>query len=274
MPEPTAGGGRDVYTHGHQDAVLRSHRWRTARNSAAYLLPHLRPGDRLLDIGCGPGTLTADLAEAVSPGSVVAIDLEPVVVEEAAGHARGRGMDNISFLAGDFRRAVLSPATFDVVHAHQVLQHLADPVGALAAMARLAKPGGIVAVRDSDYGAFTWAPADAALDRWREIYSAVARRNGAEPDAGRWLLSWARSAGLDGAGYGSSTWTFATAEDRGWWCGLWADRCLTSSFARQAVDYGITTDAEMQRLARGWRHWGKHPDGVFVVLHGELIVRR
>jgi SAM-dependent methyltransferase len=274
VPESGSFKGRDIYTHGHQEAVLRSHRWRTAENSAAYLVPRLRPGDRLLDIGCGPGTLTADLADAVSPGRVVAIDLSPAVVEEAAGHARERGLDNITFEVGDFRHASLSSAMFDVVHAHQVLQHLADPVGALAAMAGLARPGGIVAVRDSDYGAFTWAPADGVLDRWRQIYSAVARRNGAEPDAGRWLLSWAHSAGLHDASYGSSTWTFATFDDRGWWSGLWADRCLTSSFAEQAVDYGITTATDLQRLAAGWRHWGRNPDAVFVVLHGELIARR
>lgn len=67
----------DVYTHGHQDAVLRSHRWRTADNSAAYLLAHLQPGQRLLDVGCGPGTLTVDLARRVAPGQVVGIATEP-----------------------------------------------------------------------------------------------------------------------------------------------------------------------------------------------------
>src|SRR5690606_3802174 len=73
----------DTYIHGHQDSVLKSHRWRTAENSAAYLLPHLQPGMTLLDVGCGPGTLTADLAARVAPGRVVAIDRSSDVVEEA-----------------------------------------------------------------------------------------------------------------------------------------------------------------------------------------------
>ena len=83
--------------------------------------------------------------------------------------------------------------TFDIVHAHQVLQHVSDPVGAMAAMAELAEPGGVLAARDSDYSGFIWSPSDANLDRWRDIYLAVSRHNGAEPDAGRWLKGWARA---------------------------------------------------------------------------------
>ena len=67
----------DTYTHGHADSVLRSHRWRTVANSAAYLIPHLRPGIELLDVGCGPGTITIDLARRVAPGRVLGIDAAP-----------------------------------------------------------------------------------------------------------------------------------------------------------------------------------------------------
>lgn len=121
----------DVYTHGHHESVLRSHRWRTAENSAKYLLPHLRPGLSLLDVGCGPGTLTADLARRVAPGPVVGVDAAAEAVAEARALGAEAGQDNLSFRVGDFRDVGLSPASFDVVHAHQVLQHLRDPVGAL-----------------------------------------------------------------------------------------------------------------------------------------------
>jgi hypothetical protein len=65
MSEPTA--PRATYTHGHHESVLRSHAWRTVENSAAYLVPHLRPGLSLLDVGSGPGTITVDLAERLAP---------------------------------------------------------------------------------------------------------------------------------------------------------------------------------------------------------------
>jgi Methyltransferase domain len=61
-----------TYTHGHSEPVLRSHRWRTAENSCAYLLPHLRADMTPLDVGCGPGSITADLAGRVA--SVVGVD--------------------------------------------------------------------------------------------------------------------------------------------------------------------------------------------------------
>lgn len=263
----------DIYTHGHQEAVLRSHRWRTAENSAAYLLPRLHPGQRLLDVGCGPGTLTVDLARRVHPGAVVGVDISKEVVDEAAAYSAERGARNVSFVAGDFRTVVGERRAFDVVHAHQVLQHLSDPPGALAAMADLARPGGIVAVRDSDYSAFTWAPANDHLERWRELYLGVARRNGAEPNAGRWLLRWAHAAGLDDVAYGSSTWTFAGVDDRAWWADVWAERCLSSSFAQQAVDYNLASPGDLEALAAGWRTWAREPDGVFIVLHGELVAR-
>jgi ubiquinone/menaquinone biosynthesis C-methylase UbiE len=263
----------DTYTHGHHDAVLRSHRWRTVENSAAYLDPTLRPGVRLLDVGCGPGTLTVDLARRVAPGEVVGIDLAPSVIAEARRHAAEAGVANVSFRAGDFRHAGLDEGSFDVVHAHQVLQHLRDPVEALAAMARLARAGGTVAVREADYSAMTWAPPDERLDRWLAVYLGVTRRNGADADAGRWLLRWAHAAGLADVSYTTSTWTFATPADRAWWGELWAERITGSALAEQAAGYGIATPSELAALAEGWRAWAREPDAVFVVLSGEILAR-
>jgi SAM-dependent methyltransferase len=264
---------RDVYTHGHSDAVLRSHRQRTAANSAAYLLPSLAPGVRLLDVGCGPGTLTVDLARLVAPGEVVGVDVSADVIDEAGAFAAGVGVENVRFIVGDFREVGLEPHSFDVVHAHQVLQHVRDPMGALRAMRELAKLGGVVAARDSVYSSFAWYPAEPRLDRWLEIYLAVTAANGADADAGTRLLSWAREAGFAEVTASSSTWTWATADERSWWCELWADRTVGSSLADQAVEYGIATADELAEIADGWRHWATHDDGMFVVVHGEIVAR-
>jgi ubiquinone/menaquinone biosynthesis C-methylase UbiE len=262
-----------TYTHGHHESVLRSHRWRSAQNSAGYLLPYLAAGMDLLDVGCGPGTLTIDLAKRVNPGHVIGIDLSASVIAEATDAAIAADVTNVTFVTGDFRSAGFEPSSFDVVHAHQVLQHLSDPVGALALWRGLVRPDGVVAARDADYSAMTWAPPSAHLDRWRDIYLAVTRRNGAEANAGRWLLSWANQAGFADVTYSSATWTFATDESRRWWADLWAERTESSSFAEQAIEYGLATAAEQATLAAGWRAWAQDPDALFVVSHGEVLAR-
>ncbi len=262
----------NVYTHGHHESVLRSHRWRTAENSAAYLLPHLAPGASLLDVGCGPGTITVDLAAQVAPGRVTAVEITGEALRLARAEAAARGQDNIDFAVADVHSLDFPDDTFDVVHAHQVLQHVADPVGALREMRRVCRPGGIVAARDSDYSAFTWFPLLPELDEWRTLYQRAARANGGEPDAGRRLLSWARAAGFGEVTATAGTWCFATPEDRRWWGGMWAARILQSDLARQLVGTGTPED-DLRRLSAGWQRWAAAPDGWLAILHGEIICR-
>ncbi|MGZ4736402.1 MAG: methyltransferase domain-containing protein [Acidimicrobiia bacterium] len=264
----------ETYSHGHHESVLRSHEWRTAENSAGYLLARLTPGLDLLDVGCGPGTITIDLARGVAPGAVVGIDRVAEVVAQAEELRRSRGIENVRFATGDVYSLDLADASFDVVHAHQVLQHLREPVAALRELRRVLRPGGTLAVRDSDYAAFVWAPGDPMLDRWNELYHAITTRNGAEADAGRYLLGWVQEAGFNEVEAGSSTWTFADPERRAWWGSLWADRVELSSFAEQAVAYGLSDAGELAEIAGAWRHWAEQPDGYFAVLHGEVLARR
>ncbi|AUA10401.1 methyltransferase domain-containing protein [Streptomyces sp. SID8382] len=268
MPKDTA-----VYTHGHHESVLRSHTWRTAANSAAYLTGHLRPHMRILDIGCGPGTITADLAELVPQGQVTGVDAEESVLERSRAVAEERGLANVSFAVADVHALDHPDDSFCVVHAHQVLQHVGDPVGALREMRRVCAPGGIVAVRDSDYAAMTWHPSVPGLDGWLDLYRRVARANGGEPDAGRRLRSWALEAGFTDITSTATAWCYATEEERTWWSGLWADRTVASSYARLAVDGGHATEEELRSIAAAWRTWGGATDGWFAVLHGEILCR-
>ena len=258
-----------TYTHGHHESVLRSHRRRTAENSAAYLLPHLNSGDRVLDVGCGPGTITADLATRTA--HVTALEITEAALDLARAEIERRGVANVDFAVGDVLALDFPDDSFDVVHAHQVLQHVGDPVTALREMRRVSRS--LVAVRDSDYAGFTWFPLLPELDEWLDLYSRVARGNGGEPDAGRRLLSWAHAAGFAEVAASSSTWCFADAEDRAWWGGMWRDRVRESDMARTAVATGAATRADLERISRGWQRWADHPDGWLSILHGELICR-
>ena len=264
----------DRYTHGHHESVLRSHRWRTAENSAPHLLPHLEAGQRVLDVGCGPGTITLDLARAVAPGPVVGIDAAPDAIDAAIAARDEAGLsDAVTLSVGDVYALDAPDDAFDVVHAHQVLQHLTDPVAALREMRRVVAPGGLVAVRESDYGAFVWAPDDPVLDRWLALYHQVTRTNRADADAGRHLPGWFHAAGFPDVEVGSSNWTFADPDDRAWWGGLWADRVVSSAFAGQALEYNLAEGDELQEMAAAFRRWADADDGVFVVVHVEVLAR-
>ena len=263
----------DVYTHGHHRTVLRSHTWRTAANSAGHLLPHLRPGQSLLDVGCGPGTITLDLAEQVAPGRVIGVDRSTAVVEAAREALTARPAGNVEFRTDDVYDLAFDDDTFDVAHAHQVLQHLSDPVAAIREMLRVTAPDGLVALRDSDYDAMTWYPPEPALDDWLACYRAVARQNEAEPDAGRRLAAWARQAGAGSVDTSVGTWLFDQDEDRRWWGTMWAERVKDSDLGRQAVAHGIADESQVADWAAGWRRWAADPDGWFVVVHGEAILR-
>ena len=263
----------DVYLHGHHDSVLRSHQWRTAENSAGYLLPRLPATARVLDVGCGPGTITAGLAARVPGGEVVGIDRAGDVLAVARQEAERRRRRNVSFQTGDVYRLAFDAGAFDVVHAHQVLQHLSDPVAALAEMRRVARPGGLVAARDSDYGGMFWFPGDRELDEWLSLYRRVARALGGEPDAGRRMLAWARAAGFTDIEASAGSWCYAGPVDRAWWGRLWAERLTESPFGDRAVEHGLATRSDLSRLAGAWLRWAASDDGWFLIPHGEILCR-
>ena len=264
-------GPEDTYTHGHHDSVLRSHRWRTVENSAGYLLPHLQPGVELLDVGCGPGTITIDLAARLAPGRVVGLDAAPDAIAAAQAAATEAGAGNLTMQVGDVYALDIADASFDVVHAHQVLQHLGNPVAALGEMRRVCRPGGVVAARDSIYRAMSWYPREPGMERWLEIYCSVAEANGGEPDAGSHLLAWATAAGFDDVRCTATAWCYATPQERAWWGDLWAERTEATALAHRAVELGASTREELAEVAGAWRRWAAQPDAWFAVPCGEIL---
>lgn len=261
------------YSHGHHESVLRAHTWRTAENSVGYLLPHLRPGASLLDVGAGPGTITVDLARRLAPGRVVGVDASADVVAQAQAHAAAEGVTNVTFATADAYRLDAADGSFDIVHTHQLLQHLARPVDALREFRRVAGPDGLVAAREVDYAGIIIHPHIPALDDWLDRLLRMGRNNGGEPSAGRRLKAWARAAGFADVTVSASTWLFETDEQRAWWGGSWADRALHSSYADHALEQGIADRADLERISAGWREWAASEDGWLLMPHGEILAR-
>jgi SAM-dependent methyltransferase len=204
---------------------------------------------------------------------VTGIDLSPDVIELARQSAEGTDGVLLAFQVGDVYELPFDDSTFDVVYAHQVLQHLSDPVRALREMRRVLVAGGLVAVRDADYGQFTWSPGTPELARWLELYHDITKRNGAEADAGRFLVDWVRDAGFEQLTSSTSTWNFHTDEERAWWGGLWAERVLKSEFARQGLEFELTTPAELEAISATFVAMANDPQAAFVLVHGEVLAR-
>lgn len=256
---------------GHPQRALT---WRTAENSAGYLVPYLRPGLSLIDVASGPGTLTLDLARRLDPGVVLGLDRSALEVEQAAGLAFDGGVRNVRFVVGDVSAVPAADASVDIVHAHQVLQHLDNPVGAMREIKRVLKPGGILAARDEDYGGAAWYPKLPGLARWLEVYRAVHGFTGGDPDAGRALKAWARQAGFDTVTASASIWCFSSAAEREWWGESWAARSIEADFAAVAIECGAARLGDLHEISDAWHRWAADPDGWFGLPHGEIIAVR
>ena len=271
-PDP-ASADTARYTHGHHASVLAVHRWRTIANSAAYLEPHLVAGRSLLDVGCGPGTITAEFAERLAPGRVIGLDSAPDAIAAATSHAIEVG-SAATFVQGDAYALPFDDGAFDITHTHQTLQHVGDPVAMLRELARVTAPGGTIAAREVDYAATSWFPLLPGLAQWLDLYLRVHRGNGGEPNAGRHLKAWAHDAGLSAVETSATVWLFSDEADRAWWGGAWAERVLHSSFARDALDGGHATQAELQQISDTWREWAQRDDAVLTMTHVEIIATR
>ncbi|MEO5974858.1 MAG: methyltransferase domain-containing protein [Ilumatobacteraceae bacterium] len=259
------------YAHGHQAAVLKSHTWRTILNSAQYVVPYIVADSKILDVGCGPGSLTNDFGSKCPQGSVVGVDISEKVVEIAMASEHPA---NVSFEIVDAYNLPFANNSFDVVHAHQVLQHVSDPVALLTEMSRVVRPTGVIAVRDSQYSEFKWSPKSSELDKWLTTYISIAKFCQGEPDAGRHLENWALEASLDIVRKTSSKWVFETPEEVTWWGETWADRVLNSNFADHARTLGLLSDLELQNIHDGWISWSRSTPAFFVIPHDEVIARK
>jgi ubiquinone/menaquinone biosynthesis C-methylase UbiE len=272
MSVPISSSYPEKYTHGHHASVVAAHAVRRASEAAAFVLPQLKSPMRLLDFGCGPGTITVDLAEHLQPGgSVVGIDYSEEVVGQARAHAADRGIANVEFEVNSIYDTGYESESFDAAYAHQVLQHLSEPVRALIEAKRVLKTGGICAVREVDWGASALWPPDDRLTKFFDVYNRVAERNGGDAFAGRRLKQWFVDAGFTELVVTTSTWTFGEESGLKWWGEQWADRILSSDIAKRAVEYGIATEVDLKEISQGWLDWVQAEGAFYAFMQVEVV---
>lgn len=267
----------NMYMFGKSESVLKRHGARSAASSAAYLLDSIRPDMHILDIGCGPGSITADLAALVPQGKVIGIDIGPLAIQQARKMASERGLRNITFAIGNAHALDFSDAVFDVVHAHQVLQHIGEPSHALSEWRRVTKSGGIIACRGADTGSPTYYPESKDLAEFQEMYKHFARSRGGEPNSGRRLVAWARTAGFERSKITAtaSVQLYSSPDERAWWADMWIDFIRNPDAQTYVLEGGHITEGDLKsdldRYTQAWHEWAADEDGWWTTVNGEIL---
>jgi ubiquinone/menaquinone biosynthesis C-methylase UbiE len=264
----------ETYTHGHAPATVRQHGLRTVEEAAAFLLPALRPGMRLLDVGCGPGSITRGLAERLAPGEVVGVDLSPETLAAARADAAARGLTNLRYEEASVYALPFPDGVFDVAYAHQVSQHLREPAAALGEMLRVLRPGGLVAIRDVDWETVAYWPHDPWIDRFIEVHFKTWYRNGGEPRMGRRLRALLNAAPVSEVTISAAVWCYATPAETTAWGDSYAERLLTSPMGARPVEYGFATRADVEAMAAAFRAWAAHPDAFWAFTQVAALARK
>ncbi|OCK76894.1 putative ubiE/COQ5 methyltransferase [Lepidopterella palustris CBS 459.81] len=271
-----------TYAQGYHPSVTRSHASRTVSTDAAFLLPYLRPNQHILDIGCGPGTITTGFSAYVPGGSVTGIDVSAEVLDQARALALDKEVYNVKFDTGDILSGLAyKNGEFDVVFCSQTLCHLSDPVRGLREMKRVCAPGGIVACREGDM-LFRWYPLTHGLQLFNDYMAkamfACADRQYASIGPvyrnGSMMHAWARKAGFDPDKImkGASTTVYASEEERKWWGMLHAERVEMSDVGRKFREAGAS-DSELVQMVEALREWGNDVDGWYALMQCEIICR-
>ena len=264
-----------MYSVGYDAATTDFFHHRRAASHAAFFLPYLRSGMTLLDCGCGPGTITLDFASIVAPGEVVGVDIEASQLRFAWTQVAGRKKSKARFTVADLYALPFPDSAFDGAFLHGVLEHMQEPVAALAEVRRVLKPGGVVGARHADFGGFLLEPAEPPLEQFVPLFERLMIHNGGDPMAGRHQLRWLREAGFDQLAVSASydCWTGMPEQTRRNACFL-AKLVGESAFASQLVEAEIADSATLARLSESFIAWGRHPDAFAAEAWGEAVARK
>ena len=265
------------YVLDYHDSVTRSHTSRTATKEAAFLLPHLKPHYHILDVGCGPGSITSSFLPFVPQGSATGVDISETVIAQAKSLAFSTSSaspppTNLHFQTANVTTGLPFPdAAFDVVFSHQVLSNLADPATAMREMRRVCR--GLIASREGNAEAFSWLPDPSGLLRlWVRGMCESVRAIGVDSTGGQNLHVWARRAGFDPLKMRNSLSAviYSTPEERRFWAELHKERIERSALRERLLKVGID-EGQLESMGRAMLDWVDDVDGMFVFPSHELV---
>ncbi|MBI4307076.1 MAG: methyltransferase domain-containing protein [Chloroflexi bacterium] len=263
----TSGQSKTGYIHGYAKAS----QWmasRTADNFAAFFQPYLSSGMDLLDVGCGPGTITVGLAAITSPGSVVGIDIAASEVEKANAHSKELGCSNATFDVGNATALQFEDAHFDAVFSSALLEHVPDAAGALREMKRVLKPGGVIGLKGGVPSRHIFVPEPRVKTRIWEIGMAVWEAMGGHPEMGLEQLDLVKEAGLLPVDVTGTFWTLPAH------LAHYSERLLAKSYVKTAGELGLASLSELKQMATEIEAWEKTPGAFSLVAWIEVVAKK
>jgi SAM-dependent methyltransferase len=227
----------------------------------------------LLDIGCGPGSITAGLAARVAPGRTVGADVDPATLPSAA-ELEAIGAPYLEFQQANAYALPFEDAAFDAVFMHFVLQHLNEPGLALREACRVLRPGGVIGLADADFGAHLISPASPPLLRAIDLQEAYRNHANGDPRVGRELGTLLAAAAFTeirvtatAVTQGEPRATAATATFQ-------AGYLVAPDYARRVIELGLATDEELARMRQAWLEWGAVPGAFWTRVTIEAVGRK
>jgi len=255
----------ETYTPGYCASAVTFMSGRSAKRQAHFILPRLKPGMRLLDIGCGPGTITVGLAAAVAPGPVIGIDMAESQLELARKNAAKNQIGNIRFQPASIYELPFGDGEFDVVFSHAVFEHLKEPVAALREIHRVLAADGLVALRTPDWGGFLVHPLSPDIEAAMEHFQAIQMANGGNVLAGRRLKDWVLA-----AGFRAAQWSGSIDEDA-----YGVSEFLAGQLETHAAAGTFALDAEtLTCFTTALRQLANQPGAIFATSWGEIIATK
>lgn len=257
------GGVRYSFDYGSASNIMGS---RSVSQYATFI-PYLRPGMTVLDCGCGPGTITLGLAELDQSINVTGLDFSEDQINRARGSASERGIGNARFEVGSVYKLPFPDQSFDAVFSNALYVHLTDPDDAIRESHRVLKNGGFLGIRQGVHNLDLIHPPDPNLKRWFEVYAAVLRLNGGDPDVGGRLGAMLREAGFSDVRMTASL----NCQNAGPSAQEFSEQIAGLPVLGQAVESGIITQDESQEITDAWRRWGAHQDAFLARPWGEAV---
>lgn len=233
---------------------------RNAADYADFLLPHLTPTSRVLDIGCGEGTLSIGLATVA--GHVVGIDRDDEAFADVRRYAAENEIDNVEFHAGDVYSLALPDNEFDACLCHSLLEAVDRPLHALHEIKRTLKPGGVCGAASVDYGGLIMAgPNEPLLRRFYAIRERIWQADaGSDPYRGSTLRGLLTAAGFENVVATAKYFSYGTAEAVRTFGTARARDCRDESYAGSAQAHGLASERDLEAMEDAWVEWSQSPD--------------